>query len=293
MEDVKTTAQADSFEQHKAIRSGAAVPATEPVQAEPPIEPTPSEQPEPEGSETAEVSETSPSQEKPRRDRSAEGRIAELTARAKRAEEELAEIRRKLDQPQAPSKPAAEPEPSSKAIVEDPKDPAPKLEDYGDKPYEAFLDARAAWQARQEYRRLQQEERSRAQQDGLLKRIQEQRVKRPDFDQVANIPKLDQSVLSSLVQEFDNGFDVLYELGSNPAEAQRISALSPARQLAAVGMIAERLLAPPPEKPIVPAPPVSRVPPPPRVVGGTEPAQPKSTAEARSFDEHKRLRSQR
>ena len=291
-EQIKTTADAGSFEEHVALRS------VKPPEAAPVIEPkveetpAPAEKPAEEPVAAGTQEETQEQKERKHRDRTAEGRISELTAGRKRAEEEAAELRKQLEMYRAskPAEPAAQPprtEPSGK----------PKLKDFLDKPdmsyedaQEAYTDAVFDWHGKQ--RREQEQQRKTA--DTINTKVAAARAKFSDFDEVtAGDARTGTGLVMSppmqqFVVESEEGMRVLYHLGKNPEEYRSIMSMSPIRQFAALGRLEAVLQTPPaPEKP---KPSVSRAPAPPRIVGGGEAHTAKTTSEATSFEEHERLR---
>ena len=67
-----------------------------------------------------------------------------------------------------------------------------------------------------------------------------------DFDDVVGDIKPVNAITQAIMSE-DNGPDVAYYLGKHLKEAQRIGSLSPIQQITAIGRLAERLSAKPPE----------------------------------------------
>ena len=307
-EVLKTTAEAESYAEHKRIRAGEKVTANLDV----PVVEKPSE---PEKGESAGVSETPESpepevteeppqeekqQDKPRRDRSAEGRISELYARAKAAEDNAARLQRELEQARQATRPASEqpppqpqqPPPQQKRAIEYPADdPLPNIEDYKqpDGSYAPeYWDARSRWNARQEWREVQQAQAVQQQQQEAAGRLRETMAKYPDFRDALSLtltPAMQQYVATT-----PNGWEVAYHLSKDPESHARLLSLPPVLQVAELGRLEARYLAPQ-EQPKAPAAtaPVSRVPPPIRRVSGAE-SQQKSTSEANSYAEHKRIR---
>jgi hypothetical protein len=91
------------------------------------------------------------------------------------------------------------------------------------------------------------------QQTALLEQYQtkeeEARDKYDDFEQVAynpNLPVTD--VMAQTIQASDIGPDVIYYLGSNPKEAQRIAQMSPFMQAKEIGRIEAKLSDSPPTR---------------------------------------------
>ena len=80
-------------------------------------------------------------------------------------------------------------------------------------------------------------------------REEEARTKYDDFEQVAYNPKLPiTETMAQTIQTSEIGPDVIYYLGSNPKEADRIARLSPLLQAREIGKIEARLAANPPAK---------------------------------------------
>jgi hypothetical protein len=78
-------------------------------------------------------------------------------------------------------------------------------------------------------------------------REDEARVKYDDFDQIAYNPKLRISeTMAQAIQSSDIGPDVAYHLGTNPAEALRISRLAPVLQAKEIGKLEAKLSSAPP-----------------------------------------------
>ena len=318
----KTTADAESYEQHKAIRSGKPAPPAEPKPKAEEKEAKgksaeSSDQPA-KGRESAEAPEASKqdtqedkSGEKPKRDRSAEGRIHELTREREERDRRIADLERQLaEKTQANGRPAtqetAKPEPSKAEASEDPK---PKVKDFVDKlkpgetyedAIERYEDAAAAWRYRKaqaEAKKTELESQREATHKTVRERITEARAKYSDFDAIATGVRLgyDANAMASFLADFPLAADILYHLGKHPEDQQKVIAANGSAKLVMLAEIAAQLRTPaapktPPEdkKPVTQF--VSKAPPPGRVVSGAEPAAPKKTSDATSFEEHKRLR---
>lgn len=242
--------------------------------------------------------------DRPRRDRSKEGRIAELIAENKRIEEERETWRKKAEAAEAarvtPPEPKPAEKPESKPAEAKPGDSKPKrrefIEAYAkehpdatyDECAEAYDDARDEWATKQieksnSERDLQRQQQTELQRK-LEKRVDDGRKKYKDFDQVtAYDAKTREGLeLNTPMQIFflenDDGHDVAYHLGKNPEEAKRIYNLYPAddkpldpiktaKVLAQLELISHKLKQP--SEPVTP--PVSKAPPPRiQVVGGGE-----------------------
>ena len=84
---------------------------------------------------------------------------------------------------------------------------------------------------------------------------EEARTKYDDFEQVAYNPRLPiTSVMAQTIQASEVGPDVIYYLGTNPKEADRISHLAPFLQAKEIGRIEAKLVAAPPVKKTTSAP---------------------------------------
>jgi hypothetical protein len=80
-------------------------------------------------------------------------------------------------------------------------------------------------------------------------RVAEARVKYPDFDQVAGNDQLKISqVMAAAIRSSEIGPEVIYHLGANPKEAERIHKLDPIAQAREIGRIEDRLSANPPTR---------------------------------------------
>lgn len=132
--------------------------------------------------------------------------------------------------------------------VQEPKDEAPKREAF--ESYEDYLEARAEWRADQkvkaavaEIRQQQQQAAQRSTTEQRLQTFQAQiskvREEVADFDEVmeasGDVP-LSQAMRDAIL-ESDVGALLTYHLAKNPAEAKRISTLSPVSQVRALGAI--------------------------------------------------------
>jgi hypothetical protein len=214
----------------------------------------------------------------------------------------LRTLRTRKPEPAAP--PPTEPKPEAKPTETDPE---PLLKTFLAKEDVSYEEAQQEWvrewrkwEVRQETARVQQAEQQKqtAQlKESFERKLATARAKYQDFDEVTAGDATTGSglILSPAMQQFlvhhDLGTDVAYELGKNPEEARRIAELHPTLQIAELGAIAHRIAAPP--APENQKPPVSKAPAPPRTVGGSAAPPAKTTAEARTFAEHKALRSGR
>jgi hypothetical protein len=84
-------------------------------------------------------------------------------------------------------------------------------------------------------------------QDAYIDREDAARERYADFDQVARNPTLPvTNDMAQVIMSADNGPDILYHLGSHPAEARRIANLSPLLQAREIGRLETRLASTPP-----------------------------------------------
>jgi hypothetical protein len=80
-------------------------------------------------------------------------------------------------------------------------------------------------------------------------REEEARNKYDDFEQVAYNPKLPVTeTMAQTIQASEIGPDVIYWLGSNPKEAERIARLNPLLQAREIGRIEAKIASNPPAK---------------------------------------------
>lgn len=288
----KSSADAAGFDEYKAIREGAKIPAETPVLVEIEVEEpsvaapaaeTITEKPEAQIEEIIlEIKEPTP--EPVKRDRSAKGRARELFAEGRfdEAEKILSEAaakahRDKTDkleqelQQYRTRKPEAEPiKEVAKPVAIDPNDPKPVSTDakyQGENGFEEYLEAKVRWGIRQEQKaekaetQKQQAERKDIEERQLLaKKLEAARATYDDFDDagVGNLI-LSDSMLS-FAKKHPEGVDVLYRLGKDREEFSRIYALEADMQAAELGGIAreirierQRANTPPPVVPAVPA----------------------------------------
>ena len=186
--------------------------------------------------------------QKPGRKKSLQQRLDEVTWEREehRRRAEAAEARLKeRDQPTQP----APPQKAEKPPV-DPNDPPPNVDQF--ESYEEFVDERAAWRARQEYRALRERD-ERAQADrafqGRLAQLEQAATaQHADF-----VPTLEQFAHSGrsfamnpfihrVILEHDLGHEVAYALAADPATFDRIhTAPTFAHAVAEMGSLLARL----------------------------------------------------
>ena len=307
----KTVADAESYQEHVRIRKGEKVPLNlnQPVvekpesseQGEQPSESAPApeaaKQEAPEEQEVTESKEEKAQDKKPRRDRTAEGRISDLYARAKAAEEERDKLRRELEsskqvtQPAAPAQPPPQPQqprpPFPHPANDPPPNPAAFTDANGQPDVWAFMDARSAWSTRQAFREAEAAAVVQRVKTETLGRLEKAAAKYPDYSEALNVdltPTMQQYVLQKA-----HGFEVAYHLSKDREAHARMLSLSPLDQITELDRLADRYLSAPKEHDKQEAAPVSRAPAPMRPINGTAPSK-KRTDEAGSYDEHRAIR---
>ena len=139
---------------------------------------------------------------------------------------------------------------------------APQREGFAS--YEEFLQAQARHEAKEaargEVERAQKAERERAANDAVARewneKIEAAKKDLPDFDQVvedaADMP-LTQAMAQAL-RESDRGAHLIHYLATHADEAERISKLTPARQMAAIVALEEKVAKPSRKPSSAPAP---------------------------------------
>ena len=205
-----------------------------------------SETPETEESERTLESEPSAPRKPERKLSPAEKRIKQLLADRKSLEARVQELEKNATtprngQPEAAAKPKAE-EKAAEGTRARPtpndKKPDGSLK-YGT--YEEFAEDLADWKVEQRFaerdkaeseRRVQaeQEQKQRAITQGWQEKVVKAREKHADYDEVAlnpDLPIKPGSVVDVMTLESPHGTDLLYFLGQNPEELDRINALPP------------------------------------------------------------------
>ena len=179
-------------------------------------------------------------------------RAAEAEARAKVSEEALAKFR---TQQQPPADPGA-----------------PKLEDFKDiEEYAAAREKHATDKALKEHQERQRTDAQKKELDTLVsswtEKAESAADKYEDFDEVVGDVK-PTAPWAIAAMEAENAVDVMYWLGKNIKEAERIASLPPRTQVREIGKIEAKLLAEPPTKPKTP----SKAPAPIQPLSGAAPA---------------------
>lgn len=155
-------------------------------------------------------------------------------------------------QPQARLEPRNEPRADPVRAVEDlaPKDDDPKYKD----DYGLYLDDRAAWRVREEWRNIRKQEVDEQKARSLAvaheatakswaERVAAAKAEKPDYEAVAFAPTRipPGSFVDAWIMEHKQGARVLYSLQKNPAEQDRILALPILEQAEELTLLAQRL----------------------------------------------------
>lgn len=148
-------------------------------------------------------------------------------------------------------------------------DEEPKEEDFDD--HMEWVAARAAWLTQTKTVQHQvsvadkeiealEERRVKELDAAWAAQMEDARSRMQDFDRVALNQDLPVSgAMVEAIKQSDNGADMLYSLGSRPAEAARIASLSPVEQVFALGRLSASLQAPKPKVKSNAPPPISPV----------------------------------
>lgn len=126
---------------------------------------------------------------------------------------------------------------------------------------EAYVEALATAKAEELVRRRQMDSQQAEIIEAYSQREEEARDKYDDFEQVAYNPRVSiTNAMAETIRASEIGPEVLYHLGSNPKEADRISKLSPLAQAKEIGKLEVKLTTNPPVKKTSSAPaPISPV----------------------------------
>ncbi len=227
----------------------------------------------------------------------AAARLQEVLAERKKDRELIRQLTEKLTvTPSVTPQSRAAAEPEAKPAADTAAKPKPKIDDLDAqgkpvfKTYAQYEDARDEWN-RGELLRLVEEKQTKTQQSAkaaeaekviaqsFTAKVVEARKKYADFDAVALNPELPitrGSVADQFVVESAHGPEVLYFLGENRGELDRILTLHPIGQARELFKIEQQfvpvVVAPKPALPKPPARVASQAPPPPHQVSGRSPA---------------------
>ena len=148
-------------------------------------------------------------------------------------------------------------QPAAPAPVEQPVAKAPKMEDFAtvEEYIEAVTDFKAtALINKKETERAQSFQQREAQNaqaklaDGYSKQVNEARQVYDDFDDVTDNPDIAISgAMAQAIMRSNNGADIAYYLGKNPAEAERLLELDPYSVAIEIGKISAKIVRPTPK----------------------------------------------
>lgn len=157
-----------------------------------------------------------------------EKRISKLTRRAKLAEEELARLRAERGE-----KPANQQEKKPSG------DGKPKLDDFDT--YEDYIEALADHIADKKINASKAQTEKEKQEVEFVKRFNAGKKAYKDWDDVVTDDVQISTAMQSAIKESDIPADILYYLGENPDEAERILELPAGKQALAIGKIEAKL----------------------------------------------------
>lgn len=203
-----------------------------------------------EPSQSAEIDAAPDAAQAQRTKKGAAARLQEVLAERKRDRDRIQELERQLITPNRETAQASQPATETRAAT--PKStPKPKIDDVDTKTgqpkyksYAEFEDAKDSWLLEEGARKAQetnaktQREQHQSQVQNAIaqewgKRTVAAAAKHADFNTVAlnpNLPIKQGSIVDVFVLDSDHGTDVLYHLGKNPAELDRIQKLNPIQQ---------------------------------------------------------------
>ena len=239
-----------------------------------------------------EILEDSKESKAPKKDK-LQARFSELTAKIKALETQLT-AKSGTGPTETPTKAADVP-----VVAPDPADPEPSADKFPD--YVEWQKSWIKWNNRQDARQTkaaaavaEKQTAAKAKADTWSARVTEAKTELTDFETVAQNPSLPiTGTMAEAITDTELGAQILYHLGKNPAEAERISKLSPVAQIREIGKL-ENALAPaaaadgdePPAKKSV----VSKAPAPHKPLAGTPTANPMKNIEGMSMRDYRALR---
>ena len=148
--------------------------------------------------------------------------------------------------------------------------------------YDAYVEALADYRAETKYRQIQARTEIQRRQETLSTWFDAADDKYSDFRDVFSSAACSDTMADVLLAS-ENGVDIAYYLGHNPAESRRIAKLPPGRQAFELGKLEAKLAnQPPPQKNQTKAPPAMKT------LGGKE--TPTKKPEDMSYDEYKAWR---
>lgn len=185
----------------------------------------------------------------------AKSRIDALTGRAKAAEERAQTLERELQTLRLNHAPAAQIQQAERRVEQaerrveaaDPSDPEPREDDPEfESDWTKYLEARARWASRDEFRRQQTQHEQRQQQQQHLKtwqgRLAAARSEIADYEAVAFSPTTIQpgSIADDFIMNDDAGPKILYHLQKNPQERDALLQMGPREQAKALSLLSQR-----------------------------------------------------
>ena len=138
-------------------------------------------------------------------------------------------------------------EQSRRAVEVAPPAPLPPVDSFADA--QSYAEAMAEQKAQELLARREAVQQQTAVLDAYHDREEEARVKYDDFEQVAYNPNLRVTdAMAQTIQASDIGPDVIYYLGTNPKESERIARLPVLLQAKEIGKLEAKLVSDPPVK---------------------------------------------
>jgi hypothetical protein len=206
-------------------------------------------------SEVEEVEESG-AEDTPKRKPGIQKRLDELTANWRQEQRRAQELQAMVDR-LLPQKEQAKPEPQVQPLKE------PKLEEF--QTYEEWVRASAKYEAAQEVRQLlaeqgkaEVEKQKQSRHEAFIAKAESFATTTPDFEEVAFNPRLAiTETMATVLDQSDQGPQILYHLGKHPEEAMRIAGLSDYQVGLEIGRLEARVTLPQP-KTVTQAPPPIR-----------------------------------
>lgn len=175
-------------------------------------------------------------------DRRAKGLEAGIAAERDKRQAAERRVQELMQQLQAQQQPAA---PAPQAAPQRTDDPKPTRADFQSE--DEWLDARDEWRDRQREREAEQQKAAQAQAEFQQRTVSAltQAAQLPGFDMDLFRSTPISTVLADAIVDSDVAGKLIHHLVTNPEEARRIHALSPARQIKEIARIEDRLSQPP------------------------------------------------
>lgn len=224
------------------VLNGNAQPTPAPAPAASTPAPAPAERTEPSGEiaqTTGDTPATPAGEQDDPTDKRAKGLIAAATAEREKRQAAERRVQELMEQLQGKQQPTATPAPSAPA--QDASDPKPTRADFASE--DEWLDARDEWRDRQKDRETQQQAKQKAEADFQAKTVDAltQAAQMPGFDMDLFKSTPISPVTAEAIVDSDVAGKLIHHLVTNPEDARRIAALSPARQIKEIARIEDRL----------------------------------------------------